>query len=1068
MKSAVAWNVKGIRYDARETARQAARRAGMSVGEWLNSVIIEQAGEAARGDFFQRHGAEDLSAVHEQLDALASRLGQMGSQDRRSDAGSGLRGLERWLAGLSKDMARCSEETPQRVSEAIVRLNARLDQLIDSGRNVASEFERRVAAVDQALDEIAGEGPDRGAEDEDWSDALDEIRTRQRALEADLAESDEDTRAARGRSSSSQQRMSALDQQIRALSRQLEMMRRPCSFDDSVADLRSDLGHIGDALAKAMPRRALEALEAEVHSLANRVDRGLKRGGDAAALAAIEQRLDKVHDVLAGLTPAENVGGFEAAVEALSRKIDRLAAGGPDMAGLQHLERAIGELRGITERVASGEALTKLSKEVRTLSERMDQFAGASSTNAVSALERRVEELSKAINARAAAGGDAVPARLEALFGALTAQLDRLELGAHDQPALAHVAEHIAKLAEKIDASDARVGNVEMIERGLADVFLQIEEARANAIEADEFKRDLADLRLSQTEADRRTQHTLEAVQETIERLTDRLASIETVGRSGPAPGASGSPSAVPPPPASALPIPQTSAPAGARTAPPVAHIPVLPPEPATAPPERVQTKPSLGQGRAPIEPDLPADHPLEPGFAPARGRPTTPSERIAASEAMLGPAKPASPPEPSEKANFIAAARRAAQAAAAEVAQSGDKSDDGTGDATGEAGEKFGKLKRPLFMSVAAGILILGGTHITLSVLGSSGGRLDPPRQAVAEVTPPVTTVAAQPPAKVNAATAPSAPVPDSQLLAPTRVATTKAVSAGDAPPVPAAPARQDSTPSAAPSQWGMAALNPPAPEVTGSVPNSAAEPQGAAPAADSLPAAIGGPGLRAAAVSGNAAAEYEIAVRYAEGRGVQQSFGDAARWLERAANQGVAPAQYRLGSLYEKGHGVKKDLEAARRLYIKAAEKGSAKAMHNLAVLYAEGIDGKPDYQTASQWFRKAAGHGVADSQYNLGILYARGIGVEQILAESYKWFALAAQQGDQDSARKRDDVGARLDSQSLVAAKLAAQTFTVAPQPEEAIAVKPPAGGWEHPAAASAPAPAKKPASRRIGST
>ena len=49
-----------------------------------------------------------------------------------------------------------------------------------------------------------------------------------------------------------------------------------------------------------------------------------------------------------------------------------------------------------------------------------------------------------------------------------------------------------------------------MIERGLADVFLQIEEVRANAIEAAEVKRDLADLRLSQSESDRRTQQTLE------------------------------------------------------------------------------------------------------------------------------------------------------------------------------------------------------------------------------------------------------------------------------------------------------------------------------------------------------------------------------------------------------------------------------------------------------------------------------------------------------------------------------------------------------------------------------
>jgi localization factor PodJL len=114
---------------------------------------------------------------------------------------------------------------------------------------------------------------------------------------------------------------------------------------------------------------------------------------------------------------------------------------------------------------------------------------------------------------------------------------------------------------------------------------------------------------------------------------------------------------------------------------------------------------------------------------------------------------------------------------------------------------------------------------------------------------------------------------------------------------------------------------------------------------------------------------------------------------------------------------------------------------------------VGGKPEYKTAYTWFRKAASFGVADSQYNLGILYARGIGVEQNLSESYKWFALAAQQGDQDAGRKRDDVGGRLDPQSLVAAKLAAQTFTVESQPEEAITVKAPPGGWDRPAAASA---------------
>ena len=202
----------------------------------------------------------------------------------------------------------------------------------------------------------------------------------------------------------------------------------------------------------------------------------------------IEQRLGKVNDLLSGLTPAENIGGFEAAVEALSRKIDTLAASGPDVRALQHLETAIAELRGITGRVASGEALTLLAREVSSLGDRMDRLTHSPAEAAVASLEKRVEALSEAINARAAEAGQAVPGRLEALLGALTAQLEPLDLGQGGPVALGHIEAQIGKLTDKVDASDARIGNVEMIERGLADVFLQIEEARANAIEAGEVQ----------------------------------------------------------------------------------------------------------------------------------------------------------------------------------------------------------------------------------------------------------------------------------------------------------------------------------------------------------------------------------------------------------------------------------------------------------------------------------------------------------------------------------------------------------------------------------------------------
>jgi localization factor PodJL len=265
---------------------------------------------------------------------------------------------------------------------------------------------------------------------------------------------------------------------------------------------------------------------------------------------------------------------------------------------------------------------------------------------------------------------------------------------------------------------------------------------------------------------------------------------------------------------------------------------------------------------------------------------------------------------------------------------------------------------------------------------------------------------------------------------------------------------------------------LNPPMLGPKGDVTGSISRPAGNNPAPrqpapstqpsplhpDRLPIAIGGVYLRSAATAGDAAAAYEVGVRFAEGRGVPVNLEEAAHWFERASAKDLAPAQFRYASLLEKGQGVKKDLARARQIYLAAAAKGNAKAMHNLAVLYAEGIDGKPEYATAAQWFHKAANGGISDSQYNLGVLAARGLGVEKSMAESYKWFALAAAQGDREAAKKRDDVAAHLDPNALTAAKQAVKTFVAKPQPEEAVSVPAPAGGWDH--AASAPPPKAQP--------
>jgi localization factor PodJL len=194
--------------------------------------------------------------------------------------------------------------------------------------------------------------------------------------------------------------------------------------------------------------------------------------------------------------------------------------------------------------------------------------------------------------------------------------------------------------------------------------------------------------------------------------------------------------------------------------------------------------------------------------------------------------------------------------------------------------------------------------------------------------------------------------------------------------------------------------------------------------------PAAIGPMSLRVAAAKGDPSAEFEVAARFAQGKGVPKDFGKAAEWYQRAAARGFAPAQYRLGGLYERGLGVTADAARARIWYRRAAELGNVKAMHNLAVMHTQRTGGEPDYASAVLWFTQAAVRGLSDSQFNLAILHENGLGVAKSPVEAYKWFSLAAERGDGEAARRRDTIEARLSGQEVMAGKQALGQFRQQP--------------------------------------
>lgn len=78
----------------------------------------------------------------------------------------------------------------------------------------------------------------------------------------------------------------------------------------------------------------------------------------------------------------------------------------------------------------------------------------------------------------------------------------------------------------------------------------------------------------------------------------------------------------------------------------------------------------------------------------------------------------------------------------------------------------------------------------------------------------------------------------------------------------------------------------------------------------------------------SGDAKSQLYMGIFHANGDVVEQDYGKAAEWYEKAAKQGNARAQYYLGNLYECGLGVERDYAAAFEWYRRSVEQNNPAA--------------------------------------------------------------------------------------------------------------------------------------------
>jgi localization factor PodJL len=993
MKPGMPWSVKGIEPDVREAAKTAARRSGMTLGEWLNNKILEQPDDLQEQQPRMRQGSDQtLERTASRLEDIAEQLSRLSRRDTETSPRSS--------AVVSEDsdifrkvMGRVESNERQTV-EAFTAVNDRLAVL---GRQVAQSNKARenrpedtqaFATLEKAMrnivehveasekrtrenfkslhDRMSGLSQKAAATNNDDISRTAPAFSKLEARLAELAQRVE-------RSESSAQQVSSLPNLLQ------KELTELAGRIDTVRDTAEQLATRAQTQAVQSSQQELRAIEGRIVGLIKEAQSSLtSNAATPAEMQRLRAEIERLHgriDDASGNNAQHDVMALKAAVEQLSTRV----AQGPDMRPLADLDRRIID---ITQRLEQTQAETR----------NMPQFGD---------LERRMAELDYKLN--------------EAFAGRGTTQSEEIE-------------ERLADIANRVSRTEQQMGSMETIERAVNQLFDSMEQQRnwtqdvadqaatrmaqqvlsqmpqpqnlAGAPEIKALHDGLSAVRMATETAEGRNQETLEAVHETLEQIVGKLSELETaaIGQRvatamGVAPEAVASQSFEEQQPE---PITWESTPQQ--------------PEPSTG--NAFETNNSVNNPFEPVAVDpLAATAPYQPD--------KNPLIQDTSSDGQFPPldAPKFIPPTNSgmvdEDNDFIAAARRAAQLSGGSKSVLSSLSP-GAARASEEASKKLLGLK--LFKRRSAS---KPAANTLMGDLKPPPGFIDPTaaqngnaskRKFIVMGVALLAVVSAITFTMLSRGNSVSVPVktPVEEPAIP-EVKTEKPAedtSSLDVTQPRTAQLENKLLPSGMDEVLTASAAQPSTETISSIVSGAASNVDGIAPKeAGSLQ-------LREAAALGNADAQFVIATRYLNGSdGVTQDAAKAAYWYGKAAAAGSAPAQYRLGTLYERGKGVARDMNAALGWYERAGALGNIKAMHNAAVLSAGDALGKPDYARAFKWFSLGAAHGMKDSQFNLAVLLERGLGTKPNPKEALFWYSIAAKQNDADAEKRASAISAAL---------------------------------------------------------
>ena len=919
MSSGTPWSVKGIDPKAREVAKDLARRSGMTLGEWLNRMILEDEGpeEVTSETYFTERAVEDdVPPIRPESFLVEPPREVFHEEPLRHDAPRAE--VPRPQAPPRAPEPPTRYEAPEHPADEIGRVTLALDRLTDRIEHSEGRAGLAISAVEHsvrdALSRIETAERENVAVAARFEGAVDEARTEQTRLAERVRRVEGEAAGPR-----SAEALRALEQALGKVANHLyegEARTRETltalrdrvdevqahGGGDPTAVIEEVVSRVGDRLADAEARTAaaMEGLKDAFSSVDGRL-----RAVEGGASPALDRRLEQL---------AANLSSrVDAARGEIAQKLQVSAEGRFD-----RMERKLAEMSDHVRLAEqrSAQAIEKMGREVLTVADNLNRRVQSTEHRSADAIEQVGGEVARIAQAMESKLGrtDSVHAealeRLGAEIGRITEKLSERIANAERRSAQAidDVGEQVARVTERMNQRSERASD-DLVER-----IRQSEERTARMLEE---AREKIDARLGESHR----------------RLSEQVAAAPIVR----------APIAKPEPLSPFGPDPFPSfGPAEGAAADPLARQAFSAPETGPDAPDGFPGQPFAS------EPERPAfdaeDFEAADGFAPiGEHQEEEPLEEVY--EAPVSSNTVAAPSEPGRPLSTREVIEQARAAARASV------QNEGKGRKAKEPKEKKAKPER------AAKTAKEPGT----SLFASFGAR--PKRRAGSSLQTALMVVGGA--ACLSLATA-SFMLMDGKPggAPPKRVANAlAAMNGGRSEEIMAAEA--DTTPfgdgprvAIALSPQPIAPGTPPAADL--------AQRFAAAASAVETKQAGGLDQLKAVANLGHAPAQFYLAKLYENGTGgVKKDLIEARRWTERAAEGGDPKAMHNLGISYISGAGGPKNSTTAAQWFRRAADLGLVDSQYNLAALYEQGLGVSQNAAESYKWYLVAARTGDGEAR-------------------------------------------------------------------------------------------------------